>query len=85
MEESSKTKRKDLKLETALTVLGTEEKKAANVRADNLDDVDHYPGYELVWLMLLYSRYAKDVTEEKDNQPKQLTGSGQYMRPERIS
>ena len=64
-----------MKLETALTVLDTEEKKAANVRADNLDDVDHYPGYELVWLVLLYSRYAKDVTEEMDYQPKPFTDS----------
>ena len=74
MEENPKTKRKEaIQLETALTVLGTEEKKAANVRADNPDDVDHYPGYKLVRLVLLYSRYAKDVTEEKDNQSKQLT------------
>jgi hypothetical protein len=42
VEEDSKTKRKEaIQLETALTVLCTEEKKAANVRADNPDDINH--------------------------------------------
>ena len=42
VEENSKTKRKEaIQLETALAVLGTEEKKTPNVRADNPDDINH--------------------------------------------
>ena len=64
------------------TILGWEDEEAANVGADDSDDVDYQPRYEEVRLVLVYSRYGEDVTEEKNRETEDLIDCGDNIMPD---
>ena len=76
---------KSIPLEVPILILSGEDEETADVGTKNPNDVDNKPRDEVVWLSVNYSRYAKDVTEEKDTETKTLTGSSKYMMPLRNS
>ena len=74
MEDNPKTKRKEsIPVEIIFQPPGEENKKASNIGTKYSNDVDHQPGYEEVWLILVYSRYGKNIADNVHEETEELT------------
>ena len=74
MEEEPKTKRKEsFPSEIFLQSHSGENKKTPNIGTEYSNDVDHKPGNEEVWLVLVYPRYGKNVADDENQEAEELT------------
>ena len=74
MEDQAKTKRTEsFPSEIFLQSLSGENKKTPNIGAEYSNDIDHKPGNEEVWLVLVYPRYGKNVADDENQEAEELT------------